>query len=91
MSLLNFEETPNGALFTDFADQHRFTMLQYMNPHQGAGLNKGCPSMDICKPSCPGQFYCENSFCPRGYVRAAKGMCMPNDGVGELKPAVFSP
>lgn len=90
MSTLNIEDKPNSSLFTDFADQHRYTIQQYMDPHQGAGLNRGCPGMkQLCKPNCPDQFFCENSSCPMGYVRAAKGMCYPNDGIGELKPAIF--
>lgn len=86
-ALPNIDERPNGSLFTDFSDQHRYTMHQYMNPNQGAGLNKGCASMSLCKPSCGPQFFCENSVCPRGYVHASEGMCFPNNGVGKLKKA----
>jgi hypothetical protein len=71
----------NGNLYTDFADQHRNDARQYQQQqlHQGAGLNDGCPTIDHCKPSCAPMFFCPDSTCPRGHVRAAGGNCLPND------------
>lgn len=69
------------ASYTSFSNQHAISNMQDSKELFGSCIAQATPPP--CKPSCPPQFYCEQSSCPPNYVRASNGLCYCNGECSE--------